>query len=182
MSQTYLDENPPMILDATCSYFRTWPRYATLRMDIRREVKPDIVASATHLPFRDNIFDSIYCDPPHLMRVGLTGLQEMKRKRLLGGWSALTPFERYGFWKTQKEWLGFVRESGPEFARCIKESGSLHYKITDNIEPRNPRLSDLAAMPFSTVRDRVSKSESNLGNGPRVHWLTMRPKPQRTED
>ena len=70
MSQTFLDENPPMILDATCSYGRIWPAHATVRIDIRPETKPDFVMDNTNLNFPDAFFDEIYYDPPHVFRRG----------------------------------------------------------------------------------------------------------------
>ena len=61
MSQATLTENAPITLDATSSrHVKTsWPRYASLRMDIRKEVKPDIVADARFLPFRDGVFAAV---------------------------------------------------------------------------------------------------------------------------
>ena len=58
-----------LILDSTCSdASRSWPRYADLRIDIRKEVRPDIVASAAYHPFKDELFGQVYCDPPHIIR------------------------------------------------------------------------------------------------------------------
>jgi len=34
-------------------------------VDINREVKPTVIADAQHLPFRDNIADSVWIDPPY---------------------------------------------------------------------------------------------------------------------
>ena len=36
-----------------------------LRIDINPEVNPDIVADAHNLPFKDNSFDLVFCDPPY---------------------------------------------------------------------------------------------------------------------
>lgn len=36
-----------------------------LRVDINPDVKPDIVADAHNLPFADNTFDFVLCDPPY---------------------------------------------------------------------------------------------------------------------
>ena len=36
-----------------------------LRLDLRFEVRPDIVADAHHLPFRDGVFEAVVMDPPY---------------------------------------------------------------------------------------------------------------------
>ena len=165
--QTTLTEDAPIILDATCSFSRIWPRYATLRMDIRRIVKPDIVASATHLPFRDGTFDQIYCDPPHIIyqfdptndskKVSTFRPRYVRFKEHVRFDMAI----RFGFWKTKAEWDNFVDKSGPEFARALKPDGRLFYKITDDRD-RRQRVSHkhLSKMPFSTVADKVTRSKS----------------------
>ena len=60
MTQTSLDTTGKIILDATCSYARIYPKFATIRIDIRPQTKPDIVMDAKDLKFIDNYFDEIY--------------------------------------------------------------------------------------------------------------------------
>lgn len=42
-----------------------------IRIDIKFENKPDIVADVHHLPFRDNSFDGGIADPPYDLRDGI---------------------------------------------------------------------------------------------------------------
>ncbi len=37
----------------------------TLKIDIKKELEPDIIGTAQRLPFRDNSFDSAILDPPY---------------------------------------------------------------------------------------------------------------------
>lgn len=66
-------------------------KFATVNIDIKRDVKPDIVASVFHLPFRDGIFESaLFCDvlehiPPGTERDALVEI-----KRVLNGVLLLT--------------------------------------------------------------------------------------------
>ena len=36
-----------------------------LKVDLKRETKPHIIADAHHLPFKDEVFDAVICDPPY---------------------------------------------------------------------------------------------------------------------
>lgn len=36
-----------------------------IRIDINPEVDPDVFADAHYLPFKDNVFDIVICDPPY---------------------------------------------------------------------------------------------------------------------
>ena len=60
------------ILDATCGKRMMWFNKFyedCVYMDIRREVKPDLVADFRMLPFPDDTFDLVVFDPPHLVYV-----------------------------------------------------------------------------------------------------------------
>lgn len=187
--QETLTQDAPMILDATASFGRIWPAFATLRMDVRRIVRPDIVASATALPFRDGVFDQIYCDPPHIIypfdptndskKVSTFRPRYVRFREHIRFDMAI----RFGFWKSKEEWANFVAKSGPEFKRTLKESGTLFYKITDDGD-RRQRVSHkhIAEMRFITIKDRVTRSRSNLRRKNKVHWLTLKPKPRALQE
>lgn len=44
-----------------------------LRCDVSKEVNPDFLADAHNLPFKDNIFDAVYLDPPYNNKLYKTG-------------------------------------------------------------------------------------------------------------
>ena len=168
MSQTFLDENPPMILDATCSDKKRWPRFASLRMDIRREVKPDIVASATHLPFRAGIFAEIYCDPPHMIRGDLGRYPYTSFARNM---------ERFGAWKTRAEWESFLEAINSEFLKALTTGGVLRFKLAYGADPRIAKRGDLTKLTnFDILKERVTDAIAPFSNN-KTSWLTMRPKP-----
>jgi hypothetical protein len=177
-SQTTLDANAPRILDATCSYkhrnrIPRWPAHATIRIDIRPEVRPDIVMDARKLDFPDYYFDKIYCDPPHLFRRSDNGLMQLRAmRRLHPDMGPLSTYERFSYWHTRQEWLDFVSKSMPEFLRCLMPNGKLHYKLT---ESKDMNVSDLLGLGFSIKLDRVTLSKG-ISRKMRVHWLTMKPK------
>ena len=168
-----------MILDATCSYGRRWPRHATIRIDIRPEVHPDIVMDARNLKFPIGYFDQIYCDPPHLIRGSPINWQSIKASRARHqkyGWHDM--FQRYGLWTSRKEWVAFVSDTNKEFHRCLKENGRLYYKITDRRAADSVHLEELLeGMSYFVVLEDKTTHDPRLKNESLVHWLTLRPKP-----
>ena len=176
-AQTTLTENAPVILDATCSYGRIWPKHATIRIDIRPEVHPDIVMNAIDLKFQDTYFDVIYCDPPHLFSPGKQTIAVLHRR--MGGRMSPTMFQRYGWWNTRKDWLAFIKGTNREFYRCLKRTGTLEYKILDGKGNGTTHLSELleGMTNFTVVADRMTKSRTNFNSNSKCHWLTLKPKP-----
>jgi ubiquinone/menaquinone biosynthesis C-methylase UbiE len=94
-----MEENK-IILDACCGSRMMWfdkkNPLATF-MDIREEeqtlcdgrhleVKPDVVADFTDMPFPDGSFRLVVFDPPHLKNVGGTSWMAKKYGRLLPTW------------------------------------------------------------------------------------------------
>ena len=187
-AQTTLTEDAPLILDATCSFAKIWPRYASIRMDIRRIVRPDIVADARFMPFQNGTFNKIYCDPPHIIYAFDPTNDSKKTSTFRPRYVRFREhirFDmaiRFGFWKSRDEWADFVAKSGPEFVRILKEQGLLHYKITDDGD-RRQRVSHkhLSEMPFVTIQDKVTRSKSNSRRRNKVHWLVLKPKPRQKQ-
>ena len=180
-SQTYLTENPPMILDATCSYARIWPKYATVRIDKRPECSPDVVMDNTDLKFPDYTFDIIYFDPPHVISHNSPAVWEagMKRMNQARKKHAKTPgfFERYGVWMNRREWLSNVAGVNREFYRCLKPNGTLKVKLADAGTNDTVHLQEFLdeMTNFNLESQRTTKSKTKRGLST-VHWLTMKPK------
>ena len=176
MSQTFLDENPPMILDATCSDKRRWPKFASVRLDIRREVFPDIQADACCLPFRDRVFDAIYVDPPWVKDGGKESkaLWELREAAPLGG--------RFGGFTKRNQFLKFIFGINCEFERCLKSEGRIHMKIGWHPSGSSngsllSKHGDIQYLSNFEVEQEIIRP-SNLGwSDCMTSWLTMRPKP-----
>ena len=173
MNQTTLTKDAPIILDATCSFSKIWPKFATVRIDVRPECKPDIVMDAKDLKFTDNYFDEIYCDPPHFIRKAPLS-PRIKIVRRLSGRKSPDAFTRYGWWKSEEEWFDFIEKTNKEFYRCLKKDGLLHYKITDAGGCTKP--SDLIEKMtnFKVIEDKIKPSKSNLPSNGKTHWITFR--------
>ena len=163
-----------MILDSTCSDKKIWPRFASIRMDIRRDVNPDIVASACYLPFRDGIFQEIYCDPPHYISkegFGFThrpfkGLEHLKKD-----------FERFGYWKTKEEFLSFLSQVNREFVRTLKRNSLLNFKIACGVDKRTLRIQDMSVLTNFEITKSKSRPAKTFFSKATTYFLTMKPIP-----
>ena len=123
----------PMVLDAcvgsACMY-QTWHKNlgdSFISIDIRKGdysfdyenratpktviVRPTILADMKHLPFKDGAFDTVNIDPPHFT-CGITGFLN----KLYGSW-------------TQAELKESIKYANAEFARVLRDGGSLNLKI-----------------------------------------------------
>ncbi len=180
-AQTFLTENPPMILDATCSFYRNWPSHATdgLRMDNRLVVEPDICADATALPFRDHSLDRVYLDPPHMIRKDPMILRDdiSQIRRRLSGRLSEGDLTRYGFFRSKQDWWAFLDAVNSEIPRVLKSDGLSFWKLTFGKDSRNIKESDLSRLNnLMVIERRITKSRKpNSKNS--VHWLTLKPKP-----
>lgn len=117
------------ILDACCGSRMFWydkQNKDTTYVDIRKyyeklpsghvvDVKPDIMADFTDLPFGDNEFDLIVFDPPHLIQAGHNS------------WLA----KKYG--KLDKDtWPEIILQGFSERNRVLAPNGTLIFKWNDN--------------------------------------------------
>lgn len=182
ISQKTLFDTGKKILDATCSYKRKWPRFATVRIDVRPETKPDIVMDAKDLKFPDNYFDEIYCDPPHIIRKSTDLTNVNLHRRLIG--RELSMLQRFWFWKNTDEWLDFVKKTNDEFYRCLKPKGLLYYKMTEakGCVTIKSLIENMVA--FKVVADKTRPSKTNFSKFNKVptsqaHFLTFAPTNER---
>ena len=183
MSQTFLDENPPMILNATCSFrhVRTpsWPAHATLRMDIRREVDPDIQADIRFMPFRDHLFSKVFVDLPHMIRKDpFIRPHDRTFRRRLRGRTSPNSFERYGHFSSYEEMLDTLQKADSEIKRVLRlEDGLTIWKWTYGSDRRLTRREDLDLLKSFNIIDEKIMPSRTPGSTNKVSYLTMRPKP-----
>lgn len=119
----YIDTDKP-ILDVCCGSRMFWfdkENPNVIFCDIREvedtlcdgrklEVKPDIVADFRKLPFKDNSFNLVVFDPPHLHKLGQTS------------WMA----KKYGV--LFPTWENDIKEGFVECIRVLKPLGTLIFK------------------------------------------------------
>ncbi len=112
------------ILDACCGSKMFWfdkSNQDVIYMDNRElstnlcdgrklEVKPDLVASFTDMPFANNSFYMVVFDPPHLNKIGEKS------------WMA----QKYG--KLPQDWPTLINKGFEECMRVLKPNGTLIFK------------------------------------------------------
>jgi len=72
MLDFYPRKKPRLILDATINAGRFWKgsRRKVIGLDIDPKFKPDVVADNRNMPFKDQCFDVVVYDPPHVPNQG----------------------------------------------------------------------------------------------------------------
>lgn len=167
-----------MILDATCSFARNWPKHATIRMDIRPIVKPDVVGDIKKTNFPDNYFDKIYMDPPHMIRKDdmIMPHDIMTIRRRLSGRRSPGDITRYGVFRNRKEWLDFIDKTNIELLRIIKPDGKIFGKYTFGNDKRYIKREDLEGYTNFTIIEEKRTKSKKPGSKNFVHWITFIPK------
>lgn len=110
------------------------------------EVKPDIVADFTAMPFMDNSFALVIFDPPHLVRAGSKGWQAKKYGKLTG------------------DWRGMIRSGFSECFRVLKPEGTLIFKWNEHEVPVSEILKLTPASPLIGQR---------CGKLAKTHWIVF---------
>jgi len=123
-----------MILDATCGYKEMWfnkQPEKTIFIDIRKgaieykgpkgfskfigNINPNILASFFYLPFKDNIFDLVVFDPPHVIGKKPYGVIQFK----------------YGVLSNLR-WQNNLYTASREIWRVLKPGGFLVFKWAES--------------------------------------------------
>lgn len=150
-----------MILDATSSKARRWPERADVRADISQLARPDVIADARYLPFKDGVFSEVYCDPPHFWKERSDDAWARKMSHL-----SSKGYDRFSYFLSKSEWLEFVRLTDMEFYRVLRPGGKLHYKIPSSRSHGGTiDVNDLRAYQnFVVVSDKPVPSVGALSN------------------
>jgi ubiquinone/menaquinone biosynthesis C-methylase UbiE len=148
------------ILDACCGskmFHFDKKRGDVISGDIRKEnhilcdgrklkISPDVLMDFTKLPFKQNSFNMVIFDPPHLVNVG--------------GESWM--FKKYG--KLKSGWKEDLKNGFSECFRVLKENGTLIFKWN---ETQIKTSEILKLTEFNPVVGHRSGKRSN------THWVTF---------
>lgn len=153
-------ETPKPILDACCGSRMFWFNKSNphvlfadkrtenhILCDGRKlEIKPDIEADFTNMPFPDNSFKLVSFDPPHLLKVGQ------------GSWLA----KKYG--SLPVEWKEYIKAGFDECMRVVEVHGIIIFKWNEDQIKVSEILKVIGYEPlFGHTTGRHGKT----------HWMTF---------
>lgn len=142
------------ILDATAGNRAMWfdkqNPIATF-IDIRPEVKPDMVMDCTNTTFEDKTFDLIVFDPPH---VNCGSNSHMAKT--------------YGHFTTA-EIRELIRDAFIEFKRILKDDGFVIFKWNDH----DQRLSKVLSLIWDFEPLFAQKTAYKTKHASSTYWLCL---------
>lgn len=126
MLDFYPKDRPRLVLDATVNAGRFWEtsQRSVIGLDIEFKYQPDVVGDNLCMPFRDNSFDVIVFDPPHIPNQGKDHSKDFNTRFGL----VLKSSSENGY-NFSYLYPPFVREAH----RVLKPEGILFCKITDYV-------------------------------------------------
>jgi len=136
----YFDKQDPRVL--FCDY-------REVKLDLMSngrtiEIKPDVVADVTALPFPNASFWHVVLDPPHLIRVGENSYMGKKYGRL------------------PPDWRTFLHDAFAECWRVLRSNGTLIFKWS------------ACQIPVAQVVDAIGRQPlygQRNGKQSNTHWL-----------
>lgn len=118
--------------------------YEELDSGHKINVKPDIIGDFRNIPFKDNSFDLVVFDPPHLIRAGHNS------------WMA----KKYG--KLSKEtWPEDIKQGFDECMRVLKPTGTLIFKWNED------------QIKLKEILDVIGYEPLFGNKRAKTHWLTF---------
>ncbi len=139
----YFDKHNPNVL------FQDIREVETTLCDGRKfEVKPDVQADFTNMPYPDDSFRMVVFDPPHLKYSG--------SKKELDGWQMM----KYG--ALSPDWQDIIRKGFAECFRVLMPGGFLIFKWNET----DIKVSEILKLtPHKPIFGHKSGKRSN------THWL-----------
>lgn len=131
-------------------------------IDIRKEVKPDIVASNESLPFQDETFQKVVYDPPHLIRNSPIKINSLMFKYAY----------KFSTWKTKSQFYKNLVAVNKEVKRVLQHDGTFivkHTESPDHLITKNTIIHLLDN--FKVLRNRKEKTRG-FGKS-KVYYITM---------
>lgn len=170
-----------MILDATAGNRTMWNAKNVeniIYLDVEKKLmrKPTIFADNTKCPFKDNVFDTIFYDPPHNWGykdepypIYPSEIKRWKQQH------EIFAFTYYG-WDKFKSWnqlLAHIYYAQREFYRILKDDGLLWIKWNEMRKPLQKILSVFKEKWVVLLTLRVN-DVSHTASNHQTYWVCMK--------
>jgi hypothetical protein len=168
-----------MILDATAGNRTMWKHKNTeniIYIDIEKKLscKPTIFADNTNTPFLSEIFDTIFYDPPHVIRGGedlfFSHPDISKRVLTTMGLKGVV-FYGVGRYTTKQAFITHVYRAQKEFYRILKNGGLLWLKWNE-VDISLNRILSIFADWHELLRIYVRSPLQTIGKA-QTYWVCL---------
>ena len=125
------------------------------------EVKPDVQADFTNMPYEDETFSMVVFDPPHLLRnVGKSKMADMYGG--LNEKSNPTGYQQIKYGSLYSDWKDMLSKGFAECFRVLKTGGFLIFKWNET----DIKVSEILKLtPEKPIFGHISGKRSN------THWI-----------
>lgn len=129
------------------------------------EVKPDIIADFTKIPFEDNRFNMVVFDPPHLTRN--TGGNKSKFNTMYGTLNTKempTGYQHIKYGALYSDWREMLRLGFIECFRVLKPGGTLIFKWNET---------DIKVSEVLNLTSEKPIFGNRSGKALKTHWIVF---------
>lgn len=152
----YFDKNDPRVL------FQDIREVKTTLCDGRKfEVKPDVQADFTSMPYPDNHFRMVVFDPPHLLRnVGKSKMADMYES--LNEKAQPTGYQHIKYGALYSDWRDMLSKGFAECFRVLMPGGFLIFKWNET---------DIKVSEVLKLTDQKPIFGHKSGKRANTHWI-----------
>lgn len=156
-----------------------------IHSDIERELqnKPDVFASNTNLPFKDNIFSTVFFDPPFKWNCDDHPFFSFPNTEALYDYypdiSKRTITSYYGIerYKSRGQLVSYIYQAKKEIRRVLKDDGVLWVRWCTMTNMTHTNLLSIFADGWTEMtRHEISNSKRNTGTT-MSFWFMLMKKP-----
>jgi hypothetical protein len=124
------------------------------------EVRPDVIADFTSLPFEDSKFKLVVFDPPHLTR----NIGDSKYKEMYGSLSqkSITGYQQIKYGALYSDWKQMLSLGFKECFRVLEKNGILIFKWNDT---------DIKVSEILKLTDQKPLIGHKSGKASKTHWI-----------
>jgi len=168
-----------LIIDATAGNRTMWTKKDSedilyTDMERRLEIPPNLFCDSRHMPFRDNVIDTIFWDPPHMWGVyNRTFAMPNKKlqRKILPNKKSMDPYYGVDKYSNKQGLISYMFYAQKEFRRILKPDGLLWLKWNEcSISLRSILVTLSAFTELMRIRQHAHKNPMGTH---KTFWVVM---------